>query len=258
MKLGLCTDFENLAIAAKAGFDYVECGLSKLAAMPREEYEALLEKKAAFPVPVTKANLFLPREVKPLGPDACEKVQREYLEPAFSRANAVGIKLVVFGSSGARNVPEGWSTARAWRQLADFLELVAEYAEKYDIVLALEPLRTGESNILNYVTEGTALCGIVNHPRITVLGDTYHMILGGEPWEHLTRAGEKLSHMHIGHTLKETKGRIFPARGDGEDYSEVLNVLKNMGYKGDVSIEAGFSDLEKDAVEAAACLRPLL
>lgn len=258
MKLGLCTDFENLAIAAKAGFDYAECGLSKLAAMPQEAFEELLAQKKTFPIPVTKANLFLPREVKPLGPDACERVQREYLELAFSRANAIGIKLVVFGSSGARNVPEGWSTARAWRQLVDFLELAAEYCEKYDIVLALEPLRSGESNILNYVTEATALCGIVNHPKITVLGDTYHMILGSEPWEHLARAGEKLSHMHIGHTLKEAKGRIFPARGDGEDYAEVLNVLKNMGYQGDVSVEAGFSDLEKDAAEAAACLRPLL
>jgi len=254
MKLGLCTNFDNLEVAAKAGFEYVECAFNKLAAMPEEEYQALLAKKDSFLVPVTKANLFLPADIKPLGPDACEKVQREYLELAFSRGAAIGVKLVVFGSGGARNVPEGWSHARAWRQLTDFLELVAEYAEKYDIVVALEPLRSVECNILNYVSEGTALCGIVNHPYITVLGDTFHMYMGSEPWEHLARAGEKLSHIHICNPV----GRLYPAPDDGFDYEAVINVLKEMGYKGDISVEAACTDLEKDSLAAVAAIKPLL
>ena len=258
MKLGLCANFENLEVAAKCGFEYVECAFNKLAAMPEEEYQALLAKKDSFPVPVTKANLFLPADVKPLGPDACEKVQREYLELAFSRGSAIGVKLVVFGSGGARNVPEGWSHARAWRQLTDFLELVAEYAEKYDIVVALEPLRSSECNILNYVSEGTALCGIVNHPYITVLGDTFHMEYGSEPWDHLARAGEKLSHIHISHPLPDWSGRIYPAPEDGTNYAEIIKVLKDMGYKGDISVEAGCKDMEKDGIAAFNCIKPLL
>jgi len=258
MKLGLCTNFENLELAARVGFDYVECAFSALANMPEEEYQRLLAQKDSFPIPVTKANLFLPADVKPLGPDACEKVQRDYLERAFSRANAIGLKLVVFGSGGARTVPEGCSTTRAWRQLADFLELVAEYAEKYDVVVALEPLRSIECNILNYVSEGTALCGIVNHPYITVLGDTFHMKSGAEPWDHLTRAGSKLTHMHISHSLPDLSKRIFPAEGDGEDYAEIINVLKAMNYQGDVSVEASVTDLEKDSIAAVACLKPLM
>lgn len=258
MKLGVCTGFENLEIAAKCGFDYVECAFSRLAAMPEEDYQALLAKKDSFPIPVTKANLFLPADVKPLGPDACEKVQREYLEKAFARAKAIGVKLVVFGSGGARKVPEGWSYARAWRQLCDFLEVVAEYGEKYDITIALEPLRTKECNILNYVSEGTALCGIINHPNVCVLGDTFHMVCGGEPWSHFTFAGKKLAHVHIGHTLPDHSGRIYPRADDGEDYAEILNVLKEMDYQGDVSIEAGFTDLEKDGAAAYECLKPLM
>ncbi len=258
MKLGLCTGFENIELAAKMGFDYVECALNALAALPEEEYQQLLAKKDSFAVPVIKANCFLPGEVKPVGPDACEKVLRDYLELAFSRANAIGIKVVVFGSGAARTVPEGFSYARAWRQLSDFLELVAEYAVKYDIKVALEPLRSKECNILNYVSEGTALCGVVNHPNITVLGDTFHMKNGAEPWDHLTRAGEKLGHMHIGHTLPDLSGRIYPCADDGEDYAEIINVLKAMNYQGDISVEAGFTDLEKDGIAAVKCIKPLL
>jgi len=254
MKLGVCTGFENLETAAKAGFEYVECAFHRLANMPEEEYQQLLAKKDSFPIPVTKANLFLPADVKPLGPDACEKVQREYLDRAFSRGSAIGVKLVVFGSGGARNVPEGWSHARAWRQLCDFLELCAEYAEKYDVVVALEPLRSQECNILNYVSEGTALCGIVNHPYITVLGDTFHMYLGSEPWEHLARAGEKLGHIHICNPV----GRLYPAEGDGFDYEPVIKILKEMGYKGDVSVEAGPKDFEKDSIAAVSLLKPMM
>ena len=135
MKLGLCTSFDNLELAAKIGFEYVECAFSALANMPEEDYQKLLAKKDSFPIPVTKANLFLPGALKPVGPDVSEKALREYMERAFARANAIGIKLVVFGSGGARAVPEGWSYARAWRQLADFLEVVAEYAQKYDVVV---------------------------------------------------------------------------------------------------------------------------
>ena len=258
MKLGLCTGFDNLELAAKIGFDYIECAFSILAAMPDEDYQRLLARKDAFPIPVSKANLFLPGDITPIGPDASERAQREYLDRAFGRAHAIGVKLVVFGSGRARKVPEGWSYARAWRQLTDFLDVAAEYALKYDVVIALEPLRSVECNLLNYVTEATALCGIVNHPYITVLGDTFHMLSGHEPLESLTKAGEKLSHVHISHTLPDMSKRILPRSGDGESYAEYINLLKDMNYAGDISIEAWGNDLEKEGRAAVECIKSLL
>ena len=102
IKLGLCTGFDNLELAAKIGFDYIECAFSILAAMPDEDYQRLLARKDAFPIPVSKANLFLPGDITPIGPDASERAQREYLDRAFARAHAIGVKLVVFGSGRAQ------------------------------------------------------------------------------------------------------------------------------------------------------------
>ena len=34
MKFGLCTNFDNIELAAQMGFDYVECAFSRLAALP--------------------------------------------------------------------------------------------------------------------------------------------------------------------------------------------------------------------------------
>ena len=96
----------------------------------------------------------------------------EYLERALSRAHALGIELAVFGSGGARGVPEGFSYAEAWRQIASFLRRAADYGRKYGIAIAIEPLRREECNILNYVSEAVLLSALLDLPEIGALGDT--------------------------------------------------------------------------------------
>lgn len=258
MRLGLCCAPDKIEIAARLGFDYMEGNLSALAGMPEEDYQALLRKAPSFPIPFLKCNCFLPGDIHVTGPEAKPEEQRAYLERAFSRAHALGVETVVFGSGGARRVPEGFSHVTAWRQIADFLRLVGEYGEKYQISTAIEPLRRKECNIINLVSEGTLLSALVNHPRVGVLGDTFHMLCGSEPWASLEYAGEKLLHVHISHPLPDLSGRDFPAPGDGCDYAEIFQALKRMGYQGDVSLEAGYKDLEKDGAAAIACLRPLM
>ena len=255
MKLGLCTGPENTALAAELGFDYVECGLSALAAMPDEDYERLLLQKPSFAVPVTHCNGFLPGSVKTTGPDVSEAQQREYLEKAFSRAAALGVHTVVYGSGASRGVPEGWSHREAWKQIIAFLKLAAEYAETYGITIAIEPLRRRECNIVNLVSEAVLLAAAVNHPRVGALGDTFHMRSSFEPYQALAFAGESLRHVHISHSLPDLSGRIFPAEGDGEDYQEIFDTLRAMGYQGCVSIEAGCSDLRAEGAAAVRCLK---
>lgn len=144
------------------------------------------------------------------------------------------------------------------QQLADCLKLMAEYADQYDIDIAIEPLRLQECNLVNLVFEATILAIAVNHPRIGVLGDTFHMLSVHEPWENLANARHKLYHMHISHTLPDLSGRIYPRRGDGEDYTTVIDTLKSMRYHGDVSVEAGTKDFSTDSIEAVLCLKKLL
>lgn len=255
MKLGLCTNPDNVAIAAELGFDYVEIGLSALAAMEEKDYQALLAKKDGFAVPILCCNGALPGTVKTTGPDANEAQQRAYLEKAFSRASALGVKTVVYGSGASRGVPEGWKHTDGWKQIVAFLKLAAEYCEKYDIRIAIEPLRRKECNIVNLVSEGTLLSAMVDHPRIGVLGDSFHMISSAEPYQALSYAGEKLYHVHISHSLPDLSGRIYPACGDGEDYAALFDTLRAMDYQGGVSIEAGCNDLRTDGAEALRCLK---
>ena len=258
MKFGLCVGLDLAPLAKKLGYDYAECALNGLAEMDETVYRHQLAAVRAAGIPVIRCNCLLPWDMKVTGPDASEEKQRAYLDKAFARAKETGIEVAVFGNGGARKVPEGWDFARAWRQIADFLKLLGEYGDRYGIAIAIEPLRRMESNILNLVSEATALAALTDHPRIGVLGDTYHMLSSHEPMENLQHAGSKLLHVHISHALEDLSGRIFPAEASFGEHAELFQVLKNMDYQGSVSVEAGYQDLEKEGAEALRCLKKYL
>ena len=43
MKFGICTSIENINLLAEMGFDYIECGVSKLASLSEEEFASWKE-----------------------------------------------------------------------------------------------------------------------------------------------------------------------------------------------------------------------
>ena len=249
MKLGVCTGSENFKIARKLGYAYWEFSLAAIAAMNDEEFRDLQKRQKLSLRPVYSCNGMLPGSVPCVGPDASDTAILEYLHHALTRAQKLGVKTVVFGSGASRRVPEGWTHEQAWRQLIHFLMLAGNTAEKYGITIAIEPLRRQECNIINYVSEATALASIVNLPNVGVLGDTFHMNAVGEPYEALAQAGSLLKHVHISHSPERT----YPCSDDGEDYAELFKVLKSIGYEGGISIEAGTSNFESDGAAAFAC-----
>ncbi|MBE5787653.1 MAG: sugar phosphate isomerase/epimerase [Clostridiales bacterium] len=258
MRLGVCTGPENSGRASRAGFDYIECALNAIAALEDTDFDELLQKAPFLPAPILKCNCFLPSWLKVTGPEADELRQREYLELALSRAAALGVETVVFGSGAARFCPEGWPMDQAWRQLYGFILLAGEYGQKHGVKIVLEPLRTQECNLLNLVAEACVISALADHPYVGVLGDSFHMACGGEGPDALGRAGQKLWHMHISRHFQDLSGRGYPYPGDGEEYQALMDVLKAMDYQGDISLEAGTEDFDRDAPLAVERIRPYL
>lgn len=246
IRLGICTDIKNIGIVEKCGYDYMETGLSALAAMSEEEYQQAVKTVEAAKIRVEACNGMLPAEVKVTGPDVSAQQIHEYLEKAFARARRLGCEVVVFGSSGARRVPEGFPFDVAWRQIGNFLRIVQTHAQEYGITVVIEPLRRGECNIMNMVSEAVLMCSIMQLPNIKALGDTYHMAMCHEPLAALTNAGSMLGHVHTANAL----GRLLPKEGDGEDYEGMFRALKAGGYDLRISCEAGCKDFAVDAKAA--------
>ncbi|MBQ6646170.1 MAG: sugar phosphate isomerase/epimerase [Clostridia bacterium] len=251
IKLGVCTSISNIKKAAAAGFDYLEAALNGIAAMSDEDFEKALGEVNQSPIKVEACNCLLPGSLKVVGPDVNAQALHEYLENAFTRAEKLGTKVVVFGSGAARGVPEGFDVPQAWRQIANFLRLCERHAADHGITVVIEPLRSGECNIINYVTEATILASLVQMEHICVLGDTYHMAFGHEGFNSLKMAGGLLKHIHTANAI----GRVYPKIGDGEKYDELFETLTAMGYEGRVSVEGRCEDFDTDAKAAYEALK---
>ncbi|MBQ3668385.1 MAG: sugar phosphate isomerase/epimerase [Clostridia bacterium] len=250
IKIGVCTSLNNIRKAELAGFEYMEAALNGIAAMSDEEFEKALSDVNRASIKVEACNCLLPGTLKVTGPEVNAQALHEYLEKAFTRAQRLGVKVVVFGSGAARRVPEGFDVPQAWRQIANFLRLLERHAADHDITVVIEPLRSGECNIINYVSEATILASLVQMPHICVLGDTYHMAFGHEGFGALTMAGSLLKHIHVANAI----GRKFPKKGDGERYKELFDTLKAMSYEGRVSVEGSCDDFDVDARPAYEAL----
>lgn len=246
IRLGVCTDIKNIQEIAEIGFDYLEFSLARLAGMTEEEFEEASSIVDAAPINVEACNGMLPGEIKVVGEKVNAQVIHDYLDKAFARAKRLGVKIVVFGSGASRRVPDNFDTGVAWRQIGNFLRLAERHAKENDITIVIEPLRAAECNIMNYVSEATLMASLIQMPHIAVLADTFHMALGSEPLSALTMAGDQLKHVHIANAI----GRKFPKAGDGERYAEIFETLKEMGYEGRVSVEAGCDDFSRNAREA--------
>lgn len=253
MRYGICTDPENLTRVAKAGFDYVECALSSLANLPEEDHLRLRRQAEASPVKIEATNIFFPGHLRIVGPEADWAAIKAYVCHAMGRAADLGVKTVVVGSGGARRIPDGMDEAAARRQLIDTLRLIGDEGVASGITVALEPLNNKETNLILSVSEGAALVKEAGHPQVRLLADFYHMRMEREPMSALLEAGGLLAHVH----LANSHGRVYPLHASEEPYDVFFAMLRRIGYQGRISIEAGTTQMETDAVRALAMMKKL-
>ena len=244
IRLGICTDIENAGIMKEIGYDYVELNLSRIAAMSEEEFGQLLQAAKESPLPVEAVNSMLPGSFSLCSEDGLSDLLKDYLEKAFGRAGQLGVAVAVFGSGGARSMPEGMRAEEGMEYLAAFLHLAAPIAAKCGITIVIEPLRSQESNIINKVAEAQALAAKANEPNVKALADLYHMMSGNEACDALDN-GIGVFHTHIA----ERVNRRYPKKGDGSDgdYAEFFRRLKAAGYEGRVSVEGRCENFAEEA-----------
>jgi sugar phosphate isomerase/epimerase len=252
--VGICLDAAKVEDAQAAGFDYAEVGASKVAALPQEEFEQLAQRVQQLRIPVPAANLFLPSAIKIVGPEVDKQKQEAYAAGCLARLKRLGVKVVVFGSGGARRVPDGYSRDEAWAQLVDFCRRIAPLARENGITIAVEPLRRQETNIVNSAREGLELVKAVDRPEIRLLIDFYHLSEENENPDVVLQAGSLLAHVHVANP----KGRVYPSSPDEAAYAPFFANLCKIGYAGRVSIEGSTTDFAAQAPKSIAMLRAAL
>ena len=255
MRFGACAGGIDRYIASvKAGCDFVEFNARQIGDYSKEKFDEVLSLIKEYGVIAEATNCLFPGEIAISGSSWKPEVVNEYTESLFYKLAQLGVKVSVFGSGGARSIPEGEDLQECTERFYKSIYITAENAKKNGIVVALEPLRSAECNILNTVEKAAQICKDVNHSSVGINPDLYHMYNEKEPFENLAKYIEYIKHVHIGDYTK----RRYPTPGDGCEYSRILNILTNAGYTGRVSIESGTDDYENDCRQALEILRSSL
>jgi len=257
MQFGVCGDARMAAFAARSGYDFAEGSVGGVL-MPREPeatFRAALAALRAAELPYPVLNCFVPGDLKITGPAADLAALRAYAATALVRAEQAGVRVIVFGSGGARRIPDGFDVKAARTQLVSFCSLVAGMAHDRGVTIVVEPLNRAECNVLTSVAECAALVRDVAHPGVRLLVDAYHFLRDGDAYDDIVAHGDLLAHVHIA----TTPNRLPPA-AEPCDFGPFFNALHKAGYDGRVSIEGKINSPERELAAArehmAALARP--
>jgi len=255
MIFGVCGTPEISYPAADAGFDYFEWSVPGLLKPleAEEEFLLALDQVKKSPLSCPTLNLMVPGHLKITGPEANMGKLESYMTTLCRRADEAGVEVIVFGSGGARQIPEGFSRDQAWDQLVSFCRMVGSIAGEHGVTIAIEPLNHKECNIINSVTEGNALARQTDHPAVKLLVDAYHWAVDGGTTSELLEAGDLLVHVHIA-TLQN---RRAPGIED-YDFQPFFDALTLTGYQDRVSIEGRIDDPQKELPGALTLMKEMI
>jgi D-psicose/D-tagatose/L-ribulose 3-epimerase len=251
VRIGYCGGISDIDAVRAAGFDYIELRTAEIANLPDADYDRLVERMetSGFPVPTTYQ--FILGKMKITGPDINKDEELVYFRKALDRVAKLGAHTVVVGSGTARQYPEGFSKEEAFRQMVDFFKRLAPEARARQIVIAIEPLRREESNIINSMGEGMQLIEAVNDPNIQLNLDFYHLASEKEDPAIILKAASHIAHVHMANPV----GRVFPLKWDEYNYAPFFENLREIGYDKEISVEASTKDFPNEAPRAIAFLR---
>jgi D-psicose/D-tagatose/L-ribulose 3-epimerase len=254
IELGVCEPAANFEDAVRLGFDYYEPEASEIAAMDQAAYESFQSRVLSSPIRCKAFRSFI-RSHKLVGEAVPLESLRTYVAQTTARCAALGARVIVFGSGGARQIPDGFSRTRAWDQLCTFLRMAGDAARRHGITIGIEPLRRQESNVVNSVGEALHLARDTHHPSVRIIVDFYHLRQENESPDVLWEARPQIVHLHFANPA----GRVWPKRPDEDpEYRHFFRVLKEIEYRGGLTIEAPNGVMRKDAPESLRFFEEML
>jgi len=250
IEFGVCGNPDAFPKADQWGFDYFEPDAAVIAAMSQTAFANFHQQVLASRIRCGSVYSLI-RTLKVVGPGANLDSVSAYLDSTLNRCRSLGARIAVWGSASSREVPSGFSREAAWNQIKTFLGRAGDIAKAKQMVVAIEPQRKQESNIINSGAEALRLVHEVNHPHVKMIIDYYHLREEQEDPEIVRTARKEIVHFHFANP----NGRRWPKLPDEDaEYHRFFGILKQINFKGGLSIE-GHGTFEDDAAASMSFFR---
>jgi sugar phosphate isomerase/epimerase len=238
LAIGCCAGSADVPVLeATPGLDFIELPVARSLMGRPGDFELLETAMTRSPLRARAMNVFLPATLKVVGPDSSPDKLSAYAATALDRARLLGVGLLVFGSGASRIAPAGFTREQALDQLAEAVRVVNELASSRGVTLAVEPLHSEETNLLNSVGEAAEFLRQQRLDGVRLVADLWHMECEGEDLDVLDGLGGLVAHAHVAAAERKAPGQA-PDR-----IESFLRHLRQSGYEGACSIECKWSDL---------------
>jgi len=164
-----------------------------------------------------------------------------------------GADLIVFAGEVQKDIP--WEMQ--YKQIVSGLRKAGDIAQKYGVYICLEPLNRVESPQLSVLTAeaGYQIVAEVDHPRVKIDFDMYHLQLG---------EGNLINNLKLGLSkgwirlvqIGDVPGRKEPGTGE-VNYHNMFQTLRTANYRGFVDMEHGTTSTPEHAIETVKRLARL-
>jgi len=158
----------------------------------------------------------------------------KYVIDCIDMAKAVNARSVLVVPSLVGNPVYFESKEKDWERAVESLKIVAEYAEKQQIYLTIEPINRYEVGLVNSIDDAIKMAKEVNNKFVRIMGDTFHMqIEENESIDNtIRRAGNYwLQHLHVADNTREAPGKgTMP-------WERIIKALYEIDYEGGISFE---------------------
>jgi len=225
---------ERFDKAADFGFEAIEVGW-------RDLKEHLTELKAASRASGLSISTICSGPLHdPLALDPEERAERldrmvALLELAEELGAVGSICVPIRRSLRFPDLSPAFSTRDVISKLAsEMLAQAMQRTEGLKALILLEPLNRYEAYYLRSLADGMELAQMVDHPRVKVMADFFHMnIEEVDIAAAMCAAGDWIRHVHLADS-----NRMLPGQGH-TDFKAGFAALKEIGFQGFMALECG-------------------
>ncbi len=245
---------EVFADAKKAGYEFVELALQDVLSLSDEDFTKLAARLDEIGLSAWSGYNSVPKELKLVGPEVDQAKLDLHLAKLLSRAAALKLRFLILNSGPSWKMPDGMKPEDGLAELAAFGRKFAKAASSHGITVLVEPLRTTDSNQITTIDEAVKLVEAVDHPHFAMMVDYSFITIQQDNPANLMKAAKHLRHIHIANPANK---RRYAMADDESDYASFFRVLKQIGYRGGLSVHGGTTPeaWSSDASRAITFLR---
>ena len=156
----------------------------------------------------------------------------EYLFRCIDYAQSMGAKLVIIVPAAVSKLTPSLSKKEDWKNSVKAVQEVAKYAEKKDILLAIEPINRYETYLVNSIQDALYYAREVNSSHVKIMADTFHMNIEERDIPEAIRiAGNNLINVHIADSNRCSVGRGHI------NFKALIKALKGINYQYALTLE---------------------